>query len=79
MEYKMQGKLSIPILKKRARTLIYLCLSIILIYMLCMRALLDNISPFLAQNLIQSALAATLISLVGGLALDIGIRRAKKH
>ncbi len=73
----MNRKNKIPQLKKRARNLMYICLSIILPYILCPVIAGMNISPFLAEQFIQSALAATAISFCGGLLFDLEIRHAE--
>ena len=75
----MKQKHTVPRLKAGAEKLIYTCLFIILLYMLCLYALSDNISPFLIEQLIQSALASTAVSLFGGLLLDLEIRRIEKQ
>ena len=75
----MKPKYTVPRLKSIAEKLIYICLIIITLYMLCMRAFVDNISPFLAQKLIQSALASTAISLFGALLLDLELRNIEKR
>ncbi|MBE6680149.1 MAG: hypothetical protein E7598_06470 [Ruminococcaceae bacterium] len=75
----MKQKYPIPTLEKPARLLAYTCLSIILLYILCIYVLTDNISPFLAEKLIQSALASIPISLFGALLLDLEIRHAQNR
>lgn len=75
----MKQTQSAPRLKSGAEKLIYTCLFIILLYMLCLYAVADNISPFLIEKLIQSALASTAISLFGGLLLDLEIRRIENQ
>ena len=75
----MKQKHVVPRLKRGAEKLIYTCLFIILLYMLCLYVLSGNISPFLMEQLIQSAFASTAISLFGGLLLDLEIRRIERQ
>ncbi|MBQ4150522.1 MAG: hypothetical protein IJC81_01800 [Clostridia bacterium] len=69
--------MNIPELKKMPRRLIYLCLAAIFVYTLSLLRAKDAISPLLAAEILHSILISTVLSLGGGLLLDLEIRHGE--
>ncbi len=68
----------IPELKKPAQNLVFLCLFIIFIYTASAYFTVTAPSPLRAIEFLESTLAATAISLGGGLLLDIELRHSER-
>ena len=67
----------IPELKKEACRLIYVCLSVILLYALMLAMAKMEFSPLFRLEILHSMLISTVISLGGGLLLDVEIRHGE--
>ena len=69
--------MKIPEIKAMARKLIYLCLGTVLVYTFLVAKFSSPLSPLRAVEVLHSMLLSTIMSLGGGLLLDLEIRHGE--